>query len=62
MAEWFLPSQLYRLGHEHAWISAFQRLASKPASHRSVSVFDDEDELRDPSVNGSFAATTPVPP
>ncbi len=45
---------------EHAWISAFQRSASKPAGQDSVSVFDDEDELRGPSVKGGFGSAAEV--
>ncbi len=58
MAEWVLPSQLYRLGREHAWVSAFQRSASKPAGQRSVSVSDAEDELQGPSVNVRYGSGT----
>jgi hypothetical protein len=60
MAEWVFPSQLYRLGREHAWVSPFQRSASKPPSQRSVSVFDDEDELRRPSVNVRFGSKADI--
>ena len=39
---------------EHAWVSAFQRTASKQTGDDSVSVLDDKDELRNPTVNGGF--------
>ncbi len=45
---------------EHAWVSAFQRSASKPAGQRSVSNFDDEDELRGPLVNVRFGSQPEV--
>ncbi len=45
---------------EQAWVSAFQQSASKPAGQRSVSVFDDEDELRGPSVNVRFGSKADI--
>ncbi len=56
------PTRRRRRGREwcvaHAWVSAFQRSASKPTGQDSVSDFDDGDELRGPSVKGSSGSTT----
>ncbi len=41
--------------------SAFQRSASKPAGQDSVSVFDDEDELRGQSVNVRYGSKADIP-
>ena len=41
---------------DHAWVSAFQRTASKQTGDDSVSVLDDKDELRSPTVNGGFGS------
>ncbi len=40
--------------------SAFQRSASKPAGQDSVSVFDDEDELRGQSVNVRYGSKADI--
>ena len=61
------PTRRWRQGRErqgrescvaHAWVSAFRRSASKPTGQDSVSDFDDGDELRGPSINGSSGSTT----
>jgi hypothetical protein len=45
---------------EQAWVSAYQRSASKPTGHNSVSDLDGADELRRLSMNVRVGSRTEV--